>query len=124
MRHFATTIVWGAVILLGSYLTAYPAQNSDKYYMVVFASQGEPVIPRTAHTFATFVRVSERPKAGDGAGPPVTAHTISWLPASLEIVPARPAPQSTRPTRPSAPKKMVKALMVDSSFRARRLVTP
>ncbi len=93
MRHFATTIVWGAVILLGSYLTAYPAQNSDKYYMVVFASQGEPVIPRTAHTFATFVRVSERPKAGDGAGSPVTAHTISWLPASLEIVPARPAPE-------------------------------
>ena len=41
---------------LGSELTA---RADDTYYMIVFAYQGKPNLPRSSHTFATFARVPD-----------------------------------------------------------------
>jgi hypothetical protein len=74
-------------------LAALPIPDSagERYYVVLFAFQSEPNLPRFAHTFATFVKAT-------GAGPDprcysVQTHTISWCPASREIRVARFCPE-------------------------------
>jgi hypothetical protein len=65
------------------------ARADDTYYMVIFAYQGKPNLPKSAHTFATFLKVPD----GKGGKPDFTrakSHTISWMPASLVVVPLRP----------------------------------
>ncbi len=65
------------------------ARADDAYYMVVFAYQGKPNLPRLAHTFATFVKV---PEHADGT-PNIQefeSHTISWLAATNRVVLLRP----------------------------------
>ena len=67
------------------------ARGEDRFYVVVFGSQTRPKRLRDTHTWATFVRVS-----GDPADPDaheVYQHTISWLPATLEIRTWRPHPE-------------------------------
>lgn len=62
-----------------------PAQSlpsAERYYVLLFGGQGDLLRPRTAHTWATFVRAT--PSAG---GTTIEAHTISWLPATLKIRP-------------------------------------
>ena len=74
--------------------TAAPACADDRYYMIVLASQGEPNLPKLAHTFAVFVKVS-----GEGMDPKkfkVETKTISWLPKSLDIEPLRLRPEPGR----------------------------
>jgi hypothetical protein len=68
---------------------ACSASAQEKYYVLVFAAQGEPAPPRRAHTFATFVKTSDHggDAGGDGADAELEIHTISWLPATMNIVP-------------------------------------
>jgi hypothetical protein len=81
------------MIFIGSLAIALisprPALAQEKYYVLIFAAQGEPAPPRRAHTFAAFVKASD---VGGDAGGDVTQadleiQTISWLPATMNIVP-------------------------------------
>jgi hypothetical protein len=83
-----------ALVLLVWQLSADPRPTEDKYFMIIFASQAEPVVPRNAHTFATFVKCPHPATDTDGASSDVEVLTISWLPASMEIVPVRLASES------------------------------
>ena len=57
------------------------AVPGERFYVLVFASQVVPRRPAYSHTWATAVRTVECP----GQAPSVEAHTISWLPATLDI---------------------------------------
>jgi hypothetical protein len=56
-----------------------PESPGDRYYLLVFGSQTTPKLPRYTHTWVTAVRV--------GPGQPVEQHSISWMPATLDIHP-------------------------------------
>jgi hypothetical protein len=61
------------------------ARAEERFYVLVFAAQAEPNYPRGAHTVATFVKAT-----GEGNDPAlwqIETRTISWLPASMAIVP-------------------------------------
>jgi hypothetical protein len=64
---------------------AAPAQAEPRYYFILFGGQSIPFRPRTAHTWATFV------KATPGADGTTTLEpvTISWLPAEGPVQPLR-----------------------------------
>jgi hypothetical protein len=67
-------------------LLAAPKPEYEHYYILVFGSQTTPRIPRYSHTWATVVKTTEPP----GCPPQVTeVHTISWLPATLDVRPLR-----------------------------------
>ena len=67
-------------------LLAAPKPEYEHFYILVFGSQTTPRIPRYTHTWATVVKTTELP----GCPPQVTdVHTISWLPATLEVRPLR-----------------------------------
>src|SRR5205085_7204837 len=68
----------GAAALLCMELTFAGQEKTPKprYFMAVFAQETTPRAPRTAHTFATFVKLE---------GKSFEAHTISWLPKSDDI---------------------------------------
>jgi hypothetical protein len=77
-RAAAVLAVAAALALLSG-----TAGAEEHHYVIVFAAQGDPVLPRYSHTFATFVRA-----VGPGPNPAcwaVEAHSISWGPASGEI---------------------------------------
>jgi hypothetical protein len=75
-----------ALFVIGvSLLASRPAQAGDRYYLIIFASQSHPKIPRLSHTFATLVKTTDCP--ADGAPRPLQAYTISWLPKTLKIRP-------------------------------------
>jgi hypothetical protein len=59
---------------------AAPAQ--ERYYLLVFASQSTPKVPRYTHTWATAVRVRDQ---GPNRHPVIESQTISWLPASRRV---------------------------------------
>src|SRR5262245_43543326 len=64
-----------------------PTGSDDHYYMAIFGAQGQPNRPRFSHTFATFVKaahVDDFPKGAE-----LEVHTISWMPATLEVAPLR-----------------------------------
>lgn len=58
-------------------------QPTERYYVTLFGGQGDLLRPRTAHTWATFVRTRNSP-AGEQV---VSVDTISWLPATLNVRP-------------------------------------
>lgn len=63
---------------------AIPTPPGDRYFVLVFGSQSTPKQPKYTHTWATIVKVT----GCDGPGAPsVEEHTISWMPASLDIHP-------------------------------------
>lgn len=62
------------VVLLG---------GGERYFVTLFGGQGDLFRPRTAHTWATFVRTFVTP-AGEVV---VGEDTISWLPATLNVRP-------------------------------------
>lgn len=74
---------------LGFFAPAIRAE--DSYYMVVFAYQGKPNLPRSAHSFAAFVKASEEKNRPIDASR-IEIHTISWLPATLNVEPLRMRP--------------------------------
>src|SRR5438874_9329229 len=59
------------------------AAPGERFYALVFASQSVPRRPAYSHTWATAVRAADYP----GQPPSLEAHTISWLPATLDIRP-------------------------------------
>lgn len=59
-------------------------QAGERFYLTLFASQTTPRIPRRTHSWGTVLRVIDQ---GEGQPPLVESHTISWLPATLEIHP-------------------------------------
>lgn len=63
-------------------LLSSPATAQDSYYITVFGSGSNPLRAKRTHTFATFTHVTETT-----AGPLVENHTISWMPATLNIRP-------------------------------------
>ena len=64
---------------------AVPEPPAPRYYFVLFGGQSVPYVPRTAHTFATFVKATP---TADGALA-VERVTISWLPAEGRVQPLR-----------------------------------
>lgn len=56
----------------------------ERFFVTLFGSQTFPNIPRRTHTWGTVIRVVE---TGEGQPRQVEEHTISWLPATLEIHP-------------------------------------
>src|SRR5262245_46336323 len=67
-------------------LLATPAPADERYYILVFGSQTTPKLARYTHTWATMVRTGTLPGRSE---PVLEVSTISWMPASLEIRPAR-----------------------------------
>ena len=63
-------------------LLAAPIPENERYFAILFGSQTTPRIPRYTHTWGTVIKVTEVPGSTQ---PVVEAHTISWLPDSLEI---------------------------------------
>lgn len=57
------------------------AEPGEQFYVIVFGSERTTRLPRFTHSWATFIRVSEQ---GLGREPSVEAHTISWVPATLD----------------------------------------
>jgi hypothetical protein len=82
-RHIAS---WLAVAFLGWFALTdtSAARGQDRYYMLIFAAEGEVAPARSAHTFATFIKVEEMEDM-DIADWPMEMHTISWLPANLDV---------------------------------------
>ena len=65
----------------------------ERYYVLVFGSERAVRVPRFTHTWATVVKTVEV----QGCAPQVAeVHTISWMPASLEIHPWRFTPEPGR----------------------------
>jgi hypothetical protein len=65
----------------------------ERYYIIVYGSQSRPRVPRYTHTWATVVKTQEVP----GCAPEVAeVHTISWMPADLDIQPWRFTPEPGR----------------------------
>lgn len=58
-------------------------QPTERYYVTLFGGQGDLLRPRTAHTWATFVRTVST-SAGEQV---LNVDTISWLPATLNVRP-------------------------------------
>jgi len=80
MRKIQVTVL--IILALGQ----VPVRGEDRYYMLIFASQGQPVVPSTSHTFAVFVKASgERDED-------IESHCISWMPRDLLIETLRPMP--------------------------------
>ncbi|MBN9119130.1 MAG: hypothetical protein J0I06_08215 [Planctomycetes bacterium] len=71
---------------------AAPVEAGPRYYFILFGGQSIPFQPRTAHTWATFVKATP---AADGTTilEPVT---ISWLPAELPVRPLKLRPVEGR----------------------------
>lgn len=61
----------------------YLPPSGERYYVTLFGGQGDLFRPRTAHTWATFVRTVVT-SAGETI---VSEDTISWLPATLNVRP-------------------------------------
>ena len=72
-------------MLFRSLLAIKPPGN-ERYYAIVFGSQGTPRKPRYTHTWATAIKVTQKPGTQEFT---VEQQTISWLPATLFIRPLR-----------------------------------
>jgi hypothetical protein len=65
----------------------------ERYYVLVFGSETALRVPRYTHTWAAAVKTVEAP----GCAPQVAeVHTISWMPATLDIHPWRFRPEPGR----------------------------
>jgi hypothetical protein len=82
-------IVAFTLVVLG--FSSVSLRASEFYYVLIFGSQPHPKQLRYSHTWATFVRaVGEGPDANNYA---IEAHTISWMPASLDVKVFSPTPE-------------------------------
>src|SRR5437870_1279276 len=65
-------------------LARTPQPPNERYYLLLFGSQDQSRRPKYTHTWATIVRAISRPGATE---PVLDEHTISWLPAKMDITP-------------------------------------
>jgi hypothetical protein len=72
-------------VIVGAFLvfTTGPARGAERYYAMIFGSQSSPKLLQYTHTWAAYIRVVG--EGDDPSGYEVYVHTISWLPASLEV---------------------------------------
>ena len=80
-----------AMVMLASSLMSHLARAGERYYSMIFGSQSSPKLLRYTHTWATFIRVVG--EGDDPSGYQVYQHTISWLPATLEVRVWSPFPE-------------------------------
>jgi hypothetical protein len=61
---------------------AIPAPPDERYFVIVFGSQSAPKVPKFTHSWAAVVKVTgcDKPESRK-----VEMHTISWMPATLNI---------------------------------------
>jgi hypothetical protein len=79
------------LLALSSGVMAGEARGDEQYYLMIFGSQSSPKLLRYTHTWATFIRaVGEGPDPSNYA---LYAHTISWLPQTLEVNVWTPFPE-------------------------------
>jgi hypothetical protein len=83
--RFAAAVV--AVLALAPTVSA-AEPVAPRYYFILFGGQSVPFVPRTAHTWATFVKATP---AADGTQALETV-TISWLPTEGPVQPWRLRP--------------------------------
>jgi hypothetical protein len=80
----------GLLLVCPFWLTA-AARGEEHYFMVVFGAQRDAKRPKYSHSFGTFVKTTgDGPSVRDHAA---VYHTISWLPATLDIHPLRLRPE-------------------------------
>jgi hypothetical protein len=65
-------------------LNKTPVPPGERYYLLIFGSETCPRIPKLTHSWATVVKV---PVCAPDATPVAEHHSISWMPATLEIRP-------------------------------------
>jgi hypothetical protein len=65
-------------------LEAAPLPSGESYYIIVFGSQSIPKVPSRTHTWATVIRATD---SMPNDSPKIENHTISWMPATLQIRP-------------------------------------
>lgn len=63
----------------------------ESYFLMVFAAQGEPNVPRLSHTWATVIKATGEGPAAESYR--LEAHTISWMPRSMAVATWRPLPE-------------------------------
>ncbi|AMV22794.1 hypothetical protein VT84_00180 [Gemmata sp. SH-PL17] len=80
--------VWLAALLAPVSPPPVPEAPAPRYYFILFAGQSVPFHPRTAHTWATFVKTTP----GADGKLAVEHVTISWLPAQGPVQPLRVRP--------------------------------
>ena len=82
-----------AVAVVGAIVAMLPgpARGGERYYSMIFGSQSSPKLLRYTHTWATFIRVVG--EGDDPRGYQVYQHTISWLPATLNVRTWSPVPE-------------------------------
>jgi hypothetical protein len=54
----------------------------EHFYVSVFGSETTPRLPRFTHSWALLIHTTEQ---GEGREPKIESHTISWMPATLDI---------------------------------------
>src|SRR3954471_9068490 len=85
-------LAWtAAIVAAAAAFSPGLTRGGERYYSMIFGSQSSPKLLRYTHTWATFIRV-----VGEGDDPngyEVYQHTISWLPASLNIRTWTPIPE-------------------------------
>ena len=84
MRSRFSQWLVAAIFFGGSVLSGPDAPAEARYYAMIFAAEGNPNIPRVAHSFAVFIKVSD-PKDGNAGDGTIEVHTISWLPKNLDV---------------------------------------
>ncbi len=60
-----------------------PTPPGERYFALVYGSQSTPKVPKYTHTWATVVRTSAATETSPGTI--LEHHTISWMPATLDI---------------------------------------
>ena len=88
-RRIGLYVIASLGLLVGP--AAGTGRGGEFYYVLIFGSQSSPKILRYTHTWATLVRaVGEGP---DTRNYEIYAHTIRWLPETLELRVWRPWPE-------------------------------
>lgn len=78
-----------AALILLALLVPGRVAAQELYFVMVFAAQRVPKNPKYTHTFATFVKATGTPVAGYR----LEAHTISWLPRTMNLRVLAPQPE-------------------------------
>ena len=76
------TGAWGLLILALGLLPGF-CRGDDRHYVFIFGSQPTPKVVKDSHSWATFIRVIG--EGTDPAGHQVFAHTISFVPTTLDV---------------------------------------
>src|SRR4051794_19105911 len=75
-----------ATALRAEQFLATPPPPNERYYLLLFGSQSTPRVARYTHSWGTVVKAVCLPGQAE---PELEVHTISWMPAILDIHPLR-----------------------------------